>query len=117
MIDILLYSCNQSECNNLFQIVNGNLVYNHNLGDGILRLPITGLSIADGQWYTITLTRRGGSVTLQVVRNGTVVGYAGHTYGRAQLLDTQPTVVHVGAQVDYLNGEKMISKNLEGWYD
>lgn len=96
-------------------MINGFIHYSHNLGDGILALHIAGLDISDNYWYGIDLKRQGGSVTIQVTRNETVVGFVyGRAIGRAHLLDTQP-VVYVGAQVEYLkSGEVKITKDLEG---
>ena len=95
-------------------MVNGELVYSHNLGDGILTLPLPGLNLTtNSTWFDIHLQRTGPSVILSVGSGGVVRGHVSGSRGRAQLLDTSQ-VVYVGAKVDSVNGDIVVKKNFEG---
>ena len=90
----------------ILQIVKNTLQYSHNLGDGILRLAIKDLNVANGNWYNISLERTGAEVAIEVMEKGSVVGYVKGRKGQKTLLDTNG-IIFVGASVKQIGTDQI----------
>lgn len=100
----------------LLQIVNNNLLYLHNLGDGVLSIDVPDLNVANGKWYDIHLQRKGATVQLEVLEKGKPLAFVTKTIGRKELLDTNG-IIYIGAQIDDIKDDriKIIAKTRKGF--